>query len=260
MTHGTVAGLAVLGALALVAATAPSLAPADPFAVTAAALAAPSVAHPFGTDDLGRDVYAGVVHGASNSLAVGFTAAACATVIGLVVGALAGMRGGAVDAVVMRVTELVQAVPRFFLVVLMVSLFGGRLWLIVLVIGLTSWPATAQVFRAQVMSMMAREYVLAARAAGAGEVSVLTRHILPATSSVTAAQVSYQAGGAILAEAGLSFLGLGDPTVMSWGTLLGAAHHTVREAWWIAVFPGLAVTSTVLACNLLTDGLVDKRR
>lgn len=260
MTRGAAFGLAVLGALALVAAAAPWLAPVDPFTVTTAALSAPSVTHPFGTDDLGRDVYAGVVRGASNSLVVGFTAAAGATVIGVLIGALGGMCGGAIDAVAMRITELVQAVPRFFVVVLIVSLFGGRLWLIVLVIGLTSWPATAQVFRAQVMAVTTREYVLAARAAGAGELSVFLRHVLPATSSVTAAQVSYQTGGAILAEAGLSFLGLGDPTVMSWGTLLGAAHHTVRDAWWIAVFPGLAVTSTVLACNLLSDGLVEKRR
>lgn len=260
MTRGAVAGVAILGMLAVVAATAPWLASTDPFAVTGEALSAPSSVHPFGTDDLGRDVYAGVVHGAWNSLRVGFAAAACATLIGLVVGGLGGMQGGAIDDLVMRGTEFVQAVPRFFLVVMVVSLFGGHLWLIVLVIALTAWPATARVFRAQVMSSLTRDFVLAARAAGSGELAILARHVLPLTLSVIAAQVSYQAGGAILAEAGLSFLGLGDPTVMSWGTLLGAAHHTVREAWWIAVFPGLAVTLTVLACNLLTDSLVTNRR
>lgn len=259
MRSGTVVGLTLLAGLALVAVAAPWIAPTDPFAVTEQVLRPPSAAHPFGTDDLGRDVYAGVVHGTGSSLRVGFTAAACSTFIGFVVGGLAGMRGGAIDAIAMRGTELVQALPRFFLVVLVVSLFGGHLWLIVLVIGLTSWPVTARVFRTQVMSTMTREFVLAARCAGSGDLRILLRHVLPMTGSVIAAQVSYQAGGAMLAEAGLSFLGLGDPAVMSWGTLLGAAHHASREAWWIAVGPGLALMCTVLACNLLTDSLVSGR-
>ncbi|MCA1559986.1 MAG: ABC transporter permease [Acidobacteria bacterium] len=253
---GTVTGLALLGTLALVAVCAHWMAPHDPFAVTGPALAPPSREHPFGTDDLGRDVFAGVVHGAGISLRVGLSAAACATLIGLVIGGVAGARTGVIDHGLMRATEFVQAIPRFFLVVLVVSLFDGHLWLIVLVIALTAWPATARVFRAQVLSTLGRDFVLAARAAGSHDSGILIRHVLPVTIAVVAAQVSYQAGGAILAEAGLSFLGLGDPTVMSWGTLLGAAHHSVREAWWIAVFPGLAITATVLACNLLADGLL----
>lgn len=260
MTWGTALGSALLVSLTLVAATARWLAPADPFAVTHAALAAPSADHPFGTDDLGRDVYAGVVHGAATSLRMGFAAAACSTMIGLAVGGLAGMRSGAIDVLAMRLTEMVQAIPRFFLAALVISLFGGQLSLIILVLGLTSWPATALTFRAQVMSHMTREFVLAARAAGSSDLRILVHHVAPLALSVIAAQVSYQAGGAILAEAGLSFLGLGDPTVMSWGAMLGAAHQTMRGAWWSAVFPGLAVTTTVLACNLLSDGLVEKRR
>lgn len=246
----------LLGTLGFVALCGRWMAPTDPFAVTGPALAPPSLEHPFGTDDLGRDVLSGVVHGAGISMRVGFSAAACATLIGLVIGGLAGARAGVIDHGLMRATEFVQAIPRFFLVVLVVSLFGGRLWLIVLVIALTAWPATARVFRAQVLSTLGKDFVLAARAAGSDDAAILIRHVLPVTVAVVAAQVSYQAGGAILAEAGLSFLGLGDPTVMSWGTLLGAAHHTVREAWWIAVFPGLAITATVLACNLLADGLL----
>lgn len=253
---GTATGIVLLGALVLVAVCGRWMAPTDPFAVTGPALAPPSQEHPFGSDDLGRDVMSGVVHGAGISLRVGFTAAACATLIGLVIGAVAGARAGVIDHGLMRATEFVQAIPRFFLVVLVVSLFGGRLWLIVLVIALTAWPTTARVFRAQVLSTLGKDFVLAARAAGSGDAAILIRHVLPVTIAVVAAQVSYQAGGAILAEAGLSFLGLGDPTVMSWGTLLGAAHHSVREAWWIAVFPGLAITFTVLACNLLADGLL----
>jgi peptide/nickel transport system permease protein len=255
---GSAAGLVLLGALGLAAAGGHWFLSTDPFAVTGPALAPPSLAHPFGTDDLGRDVLSGVVHGAAVSLRVGFTAAGCATLIGLIVGGLAGARAGVIDYGLMRATEFVQAIPRFFLVVLVVSLFGGRLWLIVLVIALTAWPTTARIFRAQVLSMVGKDFVLAARAAGSGDLAILIRHVLPMTIAVVAAQVSYQAGGAILAEAGLSFLGLGDPTVMSWGTLLGSAHHTVREAWWIAVFPGLAITTTVLACNLLADGLLGR--
>lgn len=259
MSRDRIAGLVVLGGLVLVALAAPRLAPTDPFAVTGQALAPPSAAHPFGTDDLGRDVYSGVIHGTGNSLRVGFAAAACTTLIGLAVGGLAGIRSGALGDAAMRATEFVQAIPRFFLVVLVVSLFGGHLWLIVVVIAATSWPATARMFRAQVLSLVGRDFVSAARAAGAGDTAIVMRHVFPMTAAVIGAQVSYQAGGAILAEAGLSFLGLGDPTVMSWGTLLGAAHYSLREAWWIAFFPGLAITLTVVACNVLSDSLVSKQ-
>lgn len=249
------AGLVVLGALVAAATAAPWLAPIDPFAMSGAALAPPGAAHPFGTDDLGRDVFSGVVHGAWTSLQVGLTASICAITIGVVVGGMAGLRGGFTDTLLMRATEFVQAIPGFFLVIVIVSLFGGHLWLIVAVIGLTAWPATARVFRAQVMSIAARDFVAAARAAGSRDRRILWCHVIPLAAPVLAAQVSHQAGGAILAEAGLSFLGLGDPSVTSWGTQLGAAHHMVREGWWMTVFPGLAVTLTVLGCNLIADSL-----
>ena len=249
------AGLIVLGTLAVTALAAPWLATVDPFAMSGAALAHPGAAHPFGTDDLGRDVFAGVVHGARMSLQVGLVASICAISLGMLVGGAAGLRGGWLDSLLMRLTEFVQVLPRFFLVVVIVSLFGGNLWLIVLVIGLTAWPSTARVFRAQVMSISERDFVMAARAAGSRDRHILLRHVLPLAAPVLAAQVSYQAGGAILAEAGLSFLGLGDPSVLSWGTQLGAAHHMVREAWWMTLFPGLAITLTVLGCNLIADSL-----
>lgn len=255
MNSGRRAGAFMLGGLMALAISAPWLAPADPFAMSGAALSPPAPSHPFGTDDLGRDVFAGVLQGARTSLLVGLAAAACAIAIGIAVGGAAGMRGGAIDTVLMRATEFVQVLPRFFLVVIIVSLFGGRLWLIVLVIGVTAWPATARVFRALVMSIIARDFVLAARAAGSRDRGILIRHVLPMAAPVLAAQVSYQAGGAILAEAGLSFLGLGDPGVLSWGTQLGAAHHMVREAWWMTLFPGLAITLTVLGCNLIADSM-----
>ncbi|HXG90465.1 MAG TPA: ABC transporter permease [Vicinamibacterales bacterium] len=253
------AGAMLLAAMVVVALSAASLASTDPFSVAGPALAAPGGPHPFGTDDLGRDVYAGVIHGAWSSLLVGFASATCATLIGLAVGGLAGIRGGMVDHSLMRATELAQAIPRFFLVVMVVSLFGGHLWLIIAVIALTAWPSTARIFRAQVLVTLGRDFVVAARASGSSDLGILLRHVLPITMAVVAAQVASQVGAAILAEAGLSFLGLGDPTVMSWGALLGAAHQTISEAWWIAVFPGVALTLTVLACNLLADALLRDR-
>ena len=248
-------GLVILGALVVLAIAQPSVAPDDPFGIAGKALEHPSVRYPFGTDDLGRDVFAGVVHGASTSLRVGATGALCAVLIGMLVGGVAGMRGGWMDQVLMRGTEFVQAMPRFFLVITVVSMFGASLWLIVLVIGLTAWPGTARVFRSLVLTTTERDFVLAARAAGCSDAGVLARHVLPLALPVAAAHASYQAGGAILAEAGLSFLGLGDPSVMSWGTQLGFAQHMVREAWWMSVFPGIAVTLTVLGCNLVADSL-----
>ncbi len=157
----------------------------------------------------------------------------------------------------MRATEFVQALPRFFLVITLVSLFGGRLSFIVAALGLTAWPSTARLFRAQVLTIRSRDFIAASRAAGAREFAILRRHVVPTALPVLGAHISYQAGGAILAEAGLSFLGLGDPTVMSWGAQLGTAQHFVREAWWMSVFPGLAITLTVLACNLIADAGTD---
>jgi peptide/nickel transport system permease protein len=246
---------ALLLLLLVAGVSAPWVAPLDPFAMSATPLRRPGVDHPFGTDDLGRDVYSGVVHGARTSLYVGVVAAAIAGALGLTVGGAAAVRRGTVDRVLMRATDFVQSLPRFLLIVVVVGLFGNRFELIVLVIGLTEWPSTARLFRAHALSTLERDVTLAARAAGAHDARILWRHVLPLAMPVMAAQISYHAGGAILAEAGLSFLGLGDPAVMSWGTLLGAGQRFLRDAWWISVFPGLAVTAAVLGCNLAADAL-----
>lgn len=252
LSGATLLGLALLAGLIGVAAGARWIAPGDPFRITTDALRAPDAQHFFGTDDLGRDVFAGVIHGTGVSLVVGFAAATLSALIGIAIGGVAGISRRA-DLVLMRVTEFAQALPRFFLIITLVSLFGGRLWFIVMAVGLTAWPSTTRVFRAQVRSLIARDFVAAAYVSGAGPIRVLSKHVLPLALPVLASHVAFQAGGAILAEAGLSFLGLGDPTVMSWGAQLGSAQRFVREAWWMSVFPGLGITITVLACNLLAD-------
>jgi peptide/nickel transport system permease protein len=257
---GRVVGLSILGIFGVIAVVGPSLVGTDPTAMSADALRAPDPSHPFGTDDLGRDVLASVIHGTRSSLIVGLLGAFVATAVALAVGGTAALGGGSVDHLLMRGTEFVQSLPRFFLIVLIVSLFGSQHVLIIFVIGLTSWPATARVFRAQALSVLGREFVAAARAAGGSDFAILARHVWPLAQPVVLAEAAYTVGGAILAEAGLSFLGLGDPGIISWGALLGSAQHFVREAWWMSIFPGAAITLVVLACNLIADSFVTPRQ
>lgn len=248
-------GAIIMLVLIVTAVGADVIAPHDPFSTSTEAFRPPSAVHLFGTDDLGRDVFSGVVHGARVSLLVGLVSALTATLIGVLVGGLAGYAGSLVDDVLMRLTEVFMVVPRFFLVLVVVSLFGGSIWLIVLVLGLTMWPSTARLLRSQVLSLRTRDYVVAARAIGVSEPGILIRHVLPAALPPVITQAALQVGGAILTEAGLSFLGLGDRNVMSWGIILNDAQQFVRQAWWISAFPGLAITLTVLAMNLVADGL-----
>lgn len=250
-----VVGTLILVTLIATAASADLIAPYSPFATSNDVLLSPSAAHLMGTDDLGRDLFSAVVHGTRVSLLVGVVSVLLATLIGIVVGGISGFVGGIVDDVLMRFTELFQIVPRFFLALVVLSLFGNSIWLIVLLLGLTYWTGTARLLRSQVLSLRTREYVLAARVIGVKESSILLRHILPAALPPVITQAALHVGGAILIEAGLSFLGLGDRNVVSWGLLLNDAQQYVRTAWWISAFPGLAITVTVLALNLIADGL-----
>jgi peptide/nickel transport system permease protein len=250
-----IAGSLLVLALVLVALAADGIAPYDPFATSDEALQPPSAAHPLGTDDLGRDLFSAVVYGARASLLVGLVVASTATAIGVAVGGVAGYAGGLVDDGLMRLTELFQVVPRFFLALIAVALFGSSIWLIVLLLGLTYWPGTARLLRAQVLTLRTRDYVLAARALGVRESRILLRHVLPGALPPVITQAALHVGGAILIEAGLSFLGLGDRSMVSWGALLNDAQQFVRVAWWMSAFPGLAITLTVLGLNLMVDGL-----
>lgn len=256
-TPAGVVGLVLTLALVAMALLADSLAPVNPFASVAPPLTPPSRAHAFGTDDLGRDVLAGIIHGARTSLLVVASVTALAAIIGVAVGAVAGYWTGAVDDVLMRVTDFVLVVPRFFLAVVVIALFGAGMDRLILVLGLTSWPAIARVVRAQTLSLVRREFIDAARALGATDTRVLIRYVLPGALPPALVVISLNAAGVILLEAGLSFIGLGDPQRMSWGYLANNAQRFLRVAWWVAVFPGTAIALAILGLNLLGDALND---
>ncbi|MBI3292034.1 MAG: ABC transporter permease [Elusimicrobia bacterium] len=254
---GATFGLGILGVLAVVAIFADALAPAGPFQVSTGSLIAPGRSHPFGTDDLGRDVFSGVIYGARVSLLVGFAAAATSTLLGVVIGALAGFYGGWMDGTLMRTTEFFQVVPRFFLALLVVAMLGQGIWKVALVIGILGWPPVARLVRGEVLSLKDREFVQASRAIGGISTRILGQHILPNAIPPAIVVGSLDVGQAILLEAGLSFLGVGDPNFVSWGKMLNNAQRFLRTAWWMSLFPGLAVFVTVLAVNLVGGGLND---
>jgi peptide/nickel transport system permease protein len=249
--------LVLLIAIAALALLADQVAPFDPSRTVGQPLQPPSGRHWLGTDDLGRDVFSNVVHGGRVSILVGLLAASTSALLGTLVGGLAGFADRRVDDLLMRLTEVVQVVPRFFLALIVAALFGPSILLLTLLLGFTFWPITARLLRAQVLTLRERDYVLAARALGASEHRVLLRHVLPNAISVVVVASTLLVGTAILVEAGLSFLGLGDRSVISWGNMLNGAQPLIRIAWWTAVFPGLAITLTVIAANLVGDGLND---
>lgn len=248
-------GLVLLGLIVVAALLAGQIAPADPFALDGAPLRPPSPDHLMGTDNLGRDVFSAVVHGARASSVIAVVSAALIGGLGLAVGTISGYRGGLVDDGLMRVTELVQVLPRFFLAVIVVALFGPGIDRIVLVIGLTSWPALARIVRAEVLSVRGQDYVDSARALGATQARILRRHILPGVIPLSIAFLALAVAQVLLVEASLGFIGLSDPTVMTWGLLAGNARDFFRTAWWLAVFPGLAIAVAVLGLNLVGDAV-----
>jgi peptide/nickel transport system permease protein len=250
-------GAALLLLWVLVAVLAPLLAPTDPFAVGGPPLAGPSADHPLGTDSLGRDLLSGVIHGARTSLVVAASVAGLVALIGTAVGLASGLVGGWLDDVLMRFTEALQVLPRFFLALVVIAFFGPGLDRLVLVLGVTSWPLLARVVRAEVLSLRHREFVDAAVVSGASRTRIALREILPNAVPPALALLGLVVAQVILIEASLGFLGLGDPNVTSWGTLASEAQRFLRVAWWLTVFPGVAILLVVLALNLLGDLLVD---
>ncbi len=248
-------GLTCMSLILVTAILAPLFATADPFSISGAPLAAPSSAHFMGTDALGRDLFSGVVHGTRTSLLIATAVALLAFVCGVSVGIVAGSVGGLVDDLLMRATELFQVLPRFFLVAVAIALFGPGIDRVVLTLGLTSWPVLARVVRGEVVTLRNLEFVLATQALGASRRHILRRVLLPHVMPSVLVLVGLMFGQVLLIEASLGFLGLGDPNTVTWGMLAGQAQGYLRTAWWLALFPGLAITITVLGVNLVADGL-----
>lgn len=218
----------------------------------------PSATHPLGTDDLGRDVLARVVHGARVSLKVGFVAVGIATALGLLVGLLSGFYGGWVDAVLMRFVDMMLCFPTFFLILSVIAFLEPSIWNIMAVIGLTGWMGVARLVRAETLSIKERDFVAAARAQGAGDARIIFRHVLPNTLAPILVAATLGVAGAILTESALSFLGIGvQPPTPSWGNILTAGKDNIEYAWWLSLFPGLAILVTVLGYNLLGEGIRD---
>ncbi len=256
--RGAVVGLVILLLVGALAAAAPLLFPFSPWDMQGAPFAPPGEeGFLLGSDSLGRDVAADIAYGAWVSLLIGAVSTAAALVAGVVLGAIAGYAGGWVDDVVMRFTELFQTVPSFVLAVVLVAIFTPSLHSIVAAIALVSWPPVTRVVRAEFLTLRTREFVQAAEVLGRSRTAILLREILPNALSPIIVLASLMVASAILLESALSFLGLGDPNLMSWGFMIGAGRSVIRLAWWMSVFPGLAIFLTVLALNLVGEGLND---
>jgi len=252
-----VVGCGLVALLVVVGVAAPWLAPRDPFAIDGPSLSPPSGRYPMGTDAFGRDLFSGIVFGARTSLLLTVLTSALVLVIGVAVGTLAGYRGGRVDDACMRVAEFFLVLPRFFLAIVVVALYGPGVERIGLVFGFTAWALLARVVRAEVLSLREREFVEAARAGGSGGWRIVVREILPNALPAALVYLGLLLGQVLLLEASLGFLGLSDPTAMSWGFLAGQAQPFLRVAWWMAVFPGAAILATVLGLNLTADALTE---
>jgi len=250
-----VGALFVLGVLT--AAVFAAVAAGDPFRTSETILAGPSRAHPFGTDELGRDVLTRILNGAATTLKVAIAPPLVAAVVGTAVGLTAGYFGGLLDEILLKLMEFTLVVPRFLIALVAAAFFGGHLWLVGVVLAATFWPSTGRLVRAEAISLREREFVEASRSFGASSTWILAKHLLLLVAPLVAVNTSFQAGQAALIEAGLAFLGVGDRNLISWGAMLADAQSYLGMAWWISVFPGIALALMILALNLLGDGLAD---
>ncbi|MBN7762080.1 ABC transporter permease [Nitratireductor aquibiodomus] len=254
-----VAGLCLLVLLAAMALAAPLLFPGDPLVIVGRPMTAPFTdpALPLGTDRLGRDVAAGLMHGAQTSLLVGLATALVALAAGALVGTVAGLAGGLVDEVLMRVVDAFQIVPGFLLALAFVSVTGASLPVIIFAIALGAWTGPARLVRAEVLSIRERDYVAAARVIGMHPVEIALREVLPNALPPVLALTAVIVATAVLVEAALSFLGLGDPNVVTWGSMIAEGRNVLRTAPHLSIVPGLGLVATVLGVYLLGEGLAD---
>jgi peptide/nickel transport system permease protein len=253
------AGGAVVVALFVISLLAPLISPYDPSAINAwRVLSPPSLQHWFGTDELGRDVLSRVLFGARISLKVGFVAVGIAVLIGTTVGLISGYYSGLVDTVMMRLVDIMLCFPAFFLILAVITFLEPSIWYIMIIIGLTGWMGVARLVRAETLSIREMEYILAARCIGCSNTRIIFRHILPNAISPVLVAATLGVAGAILTESALSFLGIGvQPPTPSWGNILTSGKDYIEFAWWLSLFPGLAILVTVLSYNLLGEGIRD---
>jgi peptide/nickel transport system permease protein len=252
-------GLIILVPMFLCAVLAPLISPHDPVEPDLKnILTGPTWSHPFGTDTLGRDVFSRVIYGSRISLLVGFVSVGIATLIGIMIGAVSGYSGGIIDELIMRFVDLMMCFPTFFLILAVIALLEPSIWNIMIVIGLTNWMGIARLVRAEILSIKGKEYVLAAKAMGFPRRRIIFGHVLPNALSPVYVVATLGIGGAILTESALSFLGIGvQPPTPSWGNILTQAKDNIEVAWWLSLYPGLAIFLTVMGYNLLGEGLRD---
>ncbi|MFA5089557.1 MAG: ABC transporter permease [Candidatus Omnitrophota bacterium] len=253
-------GTLIIALLSLAALLAPLISPYQPsFIDMSGLLLPPSLTHPLGTDSLGRDILSRMIYGARISLSIGLISVGLATLLGIAIGSLAGFYGGAIDNLIMRLVDIMLCFPAFFLILAIVAMFEPSILNIMLIIGLTSWMGPARLIRAEILSLKEREFIQAERALGASNSRIIIFHLIPNAIGPVLVNATLGIAAAILLESGLSFLGLGvQPPVSSWGNILIEAKSTLGLAWWITLFPGLAITVTILAFNLIADGLRKK--
>lgn len=252
-------GLIVITLLILIALFAPIISPYTPSQQNLfERLQPPSMSHFFGTDDLGRDVFTRVVFGSRISLAVGFISVFIILVIGTFLGIVSGYYGGKIDYIIMRFTDIVLCFPTFFLIILVIAFIEPNIYNVMIVIGFTSWPGLARLIRAEVLSLKEREFILVSKMMAVNNIKIFFVHILPNIVSPLMVYSSLAIGGAILTESALSFLGLGvQPPMSSWGQILTSGKDYIYMAWWLSLFPGIAILMTVLAFNLVGEAIRD---
>lgn len=256
---GAVLGLIVLIGVLALALLAPVLYPDSPWRMTGAPFQPPGAqpGHPLGTDTLGRDIAAGIAHGARVSILVGLVSTAVAVGIGVIAGSVAGYFGGLIDTAVMRFTEFFQTIPSVVLAIVLVAILQPSIQSIIIAISIVSWPPVARLVRGEFLTLRKREFVEAAQVIGQSNSRIILTQILPNSLSPVIVTASLMVATAILLESAIAFLGLGDRNMMSWGYMIGAARTVIREAWWMSFFPGFAIFITVLAINLVGEGLND---
>ncbi len=249
-------GTLFLAFLVIIAILAPEISPGDPLRIAARPLLAPFTdpQFPLGTDRLGRDVLAGLIHGTRTSLTVGLAAAVAALALGMLIGLAAGFAGGLIDETLMRVVDAFQIVPGFLLALAFVSVMGASLPVVVIAIALGAWADPARLTRAQVLSIRERDYVAAARTLGMHPVEIACRQILPNALGPVLALAAIIVAAAILTEAALSFLGLGDPNAVTWGSMIAEGRNVIRSSPWLSILPGIALVLTVIAVYLVGEG------